>query len=624
MKMKLLTVILPMLITALICGNAVGQTLILSGTSYSQNFDEVANSLPDGWSVRTNATVAQIGTLAPFSTAHKDWTNTAGTFANYASTTNNEGTAFVGNEPATTQTNALNRAAGIRQTGAFGDPGAAFVLRIDNTIGMGNFQISLDLLMLSVQTRSTVWTIDYAVGNAPGAFTPLATFSDPGVFGTTKTNISAGSVLNNQTENVWIRIVALAASTGANNRDTFGIDNFQLTWTPVSTEPDPPHIIGQPQSRTNVAGTTATLSVAVSGTAPFTFQWRKGTDDLADGPTASGSTIAGATTASLSISSVRSDDAGNYSVRIVNSVNSTNSQAAVLTVVQPTPVVTNIAYLRTKMDPVDFNPSDTTTLYQAEGIVTTPVNLTTPGNAQFYLQDDTGGIAVFVSGGASIRPAQGDRVRVTGPLGHFNGLFELNLVAANFTHSVEILSSGNPLPTPALFNFATLTAIPTMEASVEGSLLVISNVFLQGAGGNFASGGNYNMTNLNGQVGVLRIDTRVTDVIGQPIPAFATSIKGVMGQFDGSAPHNSGYQFFLTLYSDLIVGTPPAPSANPIPLNFGVNGGNLVLAWTNSAFALQAAPTAGGTYTNIPGATSPHSVPLAGDQRYFRLAQPVP
>jgi hypothetical protein len=306
-------------------------------------------------------------------------------------------------------------------------------------------------------------------------------------------------------------------------------------------------------------------------------------------------------------------------------VNATNSEAAVLTVVPPTPVVTNIAYLRTKMDPVDFNPNDTTTLYQAEGIVTTPDKLTTPGNAQFYMQDDTGGIAVFVGGGDTIRPAQGDRVRVTGPLGHFSGLFELILSAANFTHSVEILSSGNPLPQPALFNFATLTDIPMMETNVEGSYLVISNVFLQNAGSTFGSSGvNLNMTNLNGQVGVLRIDARAVDVHGQTIPEFAASIKGVMGQFDSSAPHNSGYQFFLTQYSDLIAGTPPGPSVDPIPLEFQMSGGNLILSWADSAFSLQAAPAATGIYTNIPGATSPHPVPSAGDQRYFRLIQPAP
>src|SRR5690606_10048522 len=122
----------------------------------------------------------------------------------------------------------------------------------------------------------------------------------------------------------------------------------------------------------------ANFSVSVSGTAPFTFQWKKGNQDLFDGQTASGSTIAGANTASLTINSVRNDDAGNYSVTISNSEGTTNSEVAVLTVTQPEPIVTNIAYLRTRMDPVDFSPTDTTNLYSVEGIVTTPVNLTTP------------------------------------------------------------------------------------------------------------------------------------------------------------------------------------------------------------------------------------------------------
>ena len=202
-------------------------TLVLSGTEYFQNFDDNANGLPDGWSVRTGATASEVGTLATFTSAHKDWGTPTGSFANYASTTNNDGVAFVGTEPGATQAAAINRAAGLRQTDAFGDPGAAFVLRIDNTLGVGNFELSLDLLMLSVQPRSTVWTIDYAIGNAPGAFTVLVTYSDAGVFGAAHTNYSFGNVLNNQAENVWIRVAALSASTGSGSRDTFGIDNFR-------------------------------------------------------------------------------------------------------------------------------------------------------------------------------------------------------------------------------------------------------------------------------------------------------------------------------------------------------------------------------------------------------------
>jgi hypothetical protein len=83
---------------------------------------------------------------------------------------------------------------------------------------------------------------------------------------------------------------------------------------------------------------------------------------------------------------------------------------------------------------------------------------------------------------------------------------------------------------------------------------------------------------------------------------------------------------------DLVIGstfdevfftvTPPVPT--PIPLGFQLFGGNLELSWSDPLFLLQAAPSVTGTYTNIPGATSPHSVPISGDQRYFRLAYPLP
>ena len=46
------------------------------------------------------------------------------------------------------------------------------------------------------------------------------------------TNINLGTALDNRNLNVWIRVVALNASMGnSGSRDTFGIDNFSLSWT---------------------------------------------------------------------------------------------------------------------------------------------------------------------------------------------------------------------------------------------------------------------------------------------------------------------------------------------------------------------------------------------------------
>ena len=48
-------------------------------------------------------------------------------------------------------------------------------------------------------------------------------------------------------------------------------------------------------------------------------------------------------------------------------------------------------------------------------------------------------------------------------------------------------------------------------------------------------------------------------------------------------------------------------------------GDAVVLSWSDPSFALQAAPSATGTYTNIAGATSPHTNAIAGPQQFFRL-----
>ena len=57
----------------------------------------------------------------------------------------------------------------------------------------------------------------------------------------------------------------------------------------------------------------------------------------------------------------------------------------------------------------------------------------------------------------------------------------------------------------------------------------------------------------------------------------------------------------------------------PIPLTAQTSGGNIILQWSNPAFALQAAPTVTGIYNNIPGATSPYTNAISGPQRFYRL-----
>ena len=60
-------------------------------------------------------------------------------------------------------------------------------------------------------------------------------------------------------------------------------------------------------------------------------------------------------------------------------------------------------------------------------------------------------------------------------------------------------------------------------------------------------------------------------------------------------------------------------SVPPSRLAFEKLNNQLVLSWTNAGFTLQSAPVVPGTFTNIPGATSPYTNPITGAQQFFRL-----
>jgi hypothetical protein len=246
--------------------------LTLTGSSYSENFDGLASGLPAGWSVRLAATMDSPGTNAPFTTNTTSWGSTSGQFANYAGTIN-DGTNCLGTESAATQAAFPNRCLGMRQTTSFGDPGAAFVLQIDNTLGFGDFELSVDCGILSSQARSTTWTIDYGIGSQPAQFVSVDAYADPGAFGCARRTIPFGTALDNQSQSVCIRIVALENAIGSGSRDTFAIDNVTLTYAPASGGISPVPLTWEKQGETlMLTWTNAAFSLqsASSPAAAFT------------------------------------------------------------------------------------------------------------------------------------------------------------------------------------------------------------------------------------------------------------------------------------------------------------------------------------------------------------------
>ncbi len=85
----------------------------------------------------------------------------------------------------------------------------------------------------------------------------------------------------------------------------------------------PPRIVAPPAGRTNNAGTTATFAVSATGVS-LNYQWRKGTQPLANG-----GNISGATTPILTLTNVSEAEAGRYGVDISNVSGTAVSPAAI-------------------------------------------------------------------------------------------------------------------------------------------------------------------------------------------------------------------------------------------------------------------------------------------------------
>jgi hypothetical protein len=85
-----------------------------------------------------------------------------------------------------------------------------------------------------------------------------------------------------------------------------------------------PAITNQPASQTAAVGGSATFSVGASGTAPLSYQWKR-----------DGIVLSGASTATLSLTSIQSSDAGSYTVVVTNTAGNATSSAATLTVGLP-------------------------------------------------------------------------------------------------------------------------------------------------------------------------------------------------------------------------------------------------------------------------------------------------
>lgn len=165
--------------------------------------------------------------------------------------------------------------------------------------------------------------------------------------------LGTGGVLTNAINAIahineaWGGNAAIGADPGFNNArifngivDEVAVFNQALSFDAINTlygtalgkvQVVSPTISTQPASASLYAGRTAVFRATANGSAPLTYQWKKGGTSLKDG-----GNISGSATATLTVSSIAAADAGDYTVTISNAGGSVTSSVATLAVITPT------------------------------------------------------------------------------------------------------------------------------------------------------------------------------------------------------------------------------------------------------------------------------------------------
>ena len=207
-----------------------------------------------------------------------------------------------------------------------------------------------------------------------------------------------------------------------------------------------------------------------------------------------------------------------------------------LTIVNDDLAITEISKIRE-------NDSDEKTLMDGQRVrvkgTVYGVNLRGSG-LQFTLRDNSGGIGIIeFSKDFGYTVKEGDEVELYGTVGFYNGLAQIGdldtLFFENMTNTIK-----NPV------------VVTMLGENTESDLISIERVwFVEDLITEWPNNGNIDITNGNDTF-IVRIDGQIADLAGVAVPSYDTmNITGLGGQFDPSAPYNSGYQIFPRYISDI-------------------------------------------------------------------------
>jgi len=205
--------------------------------------------------------------------------------------------------------------------------------------------------------------------------------------------------------------------------------------------------------------------------------------------------------------------------------------------------IENDDYWKTKIVNVKENDADFVPKYdkvkvEVTGIVYGPDY---DGNAgiSFTIIDSTAGVNIFNFRDVSdYVVTEGDEITVRGEMTHYYGLIEV------FADSIKVESQNNTLKDPVV--------VMKPSEETESDFIEIRKVWIADTTTVWPSNGNVDITN-GTDTFQLRVDRDVTDMVGQPVAHDTMDIRGIGGQYDGSAfPLDAGYQIFPRSINDVM------------------------------------------------------------------------
>ena len=255
-------------------------------------------------------------------------------------------------------------------------------------------------------------------------------------------------------------------------------------------------------------------------------------------------------------------------------------------------------------------------IVQVQGVVTVSDQFANVS----YLQDSTGGVAVFDAG--FVGSVQiGDTVLITGTVAQFRGLTELVTV----TIDSMLGNGGQPEPKVITASDVNAEGIEGVE-NLEGQLVRLNDVTLNNPSGNWPSSNGTEVASDSTGSFTIFID-RDTEIASTAKPQAAFDIIGVFGQFDFSSPFTSGYQIIPRFLPDIIEGEGIIFSSAPKISDVGRTWVEIAWSTEDSSFGSMSFENESGSLTGEveSGLTAgEHSVRIEGlDPATFYFARAI-